>query len=229
MRDMRYGRAQQRMRRRQPLIVLDIAPAYERAEPEAVIADGNIAEPGQPPQIDQQAWGHQTEGEKRHQALSPGDDERFGVRREQVDCFAKGAGSLVIEGRRFHCYTLRGKTASGATCRFARAPSARPPNGRTSIMNSQRRYPSSKCARAYRSMTPSEPLGCAERRSGPDRGCWRRARAQPSAASSRWAPMPISAFDADSIFGRPTRRPAARRHRAVFLNLTSPIRALRST
>jgi hypothetical protein len=128
-----------------------------------------------------------------------------------------------------NCYTLRGKTASGATCRFARAPSARPPNGRTSIMNSQRRYPSSKCARAYRSITPSEPLGCAERRSGPDRGCWRRARAQPSAASSRWAPMPISAFDADSIFGRPTRRPAARRHRAVFLNRTSPIRALRST
>src|SRR6202035_3183363 len=46
MRDMRYGRAQQRMRRRQPLIVLDVAPAYQRAEPEAVIADGDIAEPG---------------------------------------------------------------------------------------------------------------------------------------------------------------------------------------
>ena len=45
MRDMRYGRAQQRMRRRQPLIVLDVAPAYQRAEPEAVIADGNIAQP----------------------------------------------------------------------------------------------------------------------------------------------------------------------------------------
>jgi hypothetical protein len=62
--------------------------------------------------------------------------------------------------------------------------------------------------------------------------CKKRGLAKPetlSAASSRWAPMPISAFDADSIFGRPTRRPAARRHRAVFLNLTSPIRALRST
>jgi hypothetical protein len=46
-------------------------------------------------------------------------------------------------------------------------------------MNSQRRYPSSKCARAYRSMTPGGPRGCAERRSGPDRGCWRRARTQP--------------------------------------------------
>jgi hypothetical protein len=34
------------MRRRQPLIVLNIAPAYERAEPETVIADGDIAEPG---------------------------------------------------------------------------------------------------------------------------------------------------------------------------------------
>src|SRR5262249_14608010 len=45
MRDMRDGRVQQRMRCRQPLIVLDVAPAYERAEPQAVIADGNIAEP----------------------------------------------------------------------------------------------------------------------------------------------------------------------------------------
>jgi hypothetical protein len=79
MRDMRYGRAQQRMRRRQPLIVLDVAPAYQRAEPEAVIADGDIAEPGQPPQIDQQAWGRQAEGENRHQALSSGDDDCLGV------------------------------------------------------------------------------------------------------------------------------------------------------
>ena len=28
-------------------------------------------------------------------------------------------------------------------------------------------------------MTPGGPRGCAERRSGPDRGCWRRARTQP--------------------------------------------------
>jgi hypothetical protein len=53
MRDMRDRRAQEGMRRCQPLIVLDVAPAYERAEPEAVIAEVNIAEPGQPPQIDQ--------------------------------------------------------------------------------------------------------------------------------------------------------------------------------
>jgi hypothetical protein len=33
------------MRRHQPLIVLDVAPAYERAEPKAIIADRNIAEP----------------------------------------------------------------------------------------------------------------------------------------------------------------------------------------
>jgi hypothetical protein len=46
MRDLRDGRVQQRMRRRQPLIVLNIAPTYERAEPETVIADGDIAEPG---------------------------------------------------------------------------------------------------------------------------------------------------------------------------------------
>ncbi|HEX3411464.1 MAG TPA: hypothetical protein VHT00_07065, partial [Stellaceae bacterium] len=35
----------------------------------------------------------------------PGDDERLGVRREQVDCFAKGYWGLVIEGRGFHRYT----------------------------------------------------------------------------------------------------------------------------
>jgi hypothetical protein len=116
MRDMRDSRVQQRMRRHQPLIVLNVAPAYERAEPEAVIADGDIAEPAQPPQIDQQARGRQTEGEKRHQALAPGDDERFGVRREQIDCFVKGAGGLVIEGRGFHCYASRGRTEPGAIC-----------------------------------------------------------------------------------------------------------------
>jgi hypothetical protein len=103
MRDMRDTCVQQRMRRRQPLIVLDVAPAYERAEPEAVIADGNITEPGQPPQIDPRARGRQAEGENRHQALSPGDDERLGVRREQVDCpcirrTSMEPGSLIIRG-----------------------------------------------------------------------------------------------------------------------------------
>jgi hypothetical protein len=49
------------MRCRQPPIVLDVAPAYERAERNAVILDGEIAEPGQPPQIDQQARGRQSE------------------------------------------------------------------------------------------------------------------------------------------------------------------------
>src|SRR5437773_8932717 len=35
MGDMRDGRVQQRMRRRQPPVVLDVAPAYKGAEPEA--------------------------------------------------------------------------------------------------------------------------------------------------------------------------------------------------
>jgi hypothetical protein len=104
------------MRRHQPLIVLNVAPAYERAKPKAIIADGNIAEPAQPPQIDQQARGRQTEGEKRHQALAPGDDERFGVRREQIDCFVKGPRGLVIERRGFHCYASRGRTEPDAIC-----------------------------------------------------------------------------------------------------------------
>jgi hypothetical protein len=68
------------------VIVLDVASTDESAEPEGVIADGDIAEPGQPPQIDQQTRRRQAEGENRHQALSSGDDERLGVKREQVDC-----------------------------------------------------------------------------------------------------------------------------------------------
>ena len=117
-------------------------PAYERAEPTAVFAEGNITEPGQPPQIDQQARGRRAEGENRHQVLSPDDDERLGVRHEQVDCFAKGAGSLVIEGRGLHCYTSRGKTEPEEI----RTPSVREsaegatPNARTSIANAQPRY-----------------------------------------------------------------------------------------
>ena len=45
MRDMHDGRVHQRMRRRQPPVVLDVAPAYKRADPKSVIADGNIPEP----------------------------------------------------------------------------------------------------------------------------------------------------------------------------------------
>src|SRR5262245_38461645 len=129
--------------RRQPLIVFDVAPAYERAEPEAAIADSDFPKPGQPPQIDQQAWGRQAEGENRYQALSPGDDERLGVRSEQVDRFAKGAGSLVIEGRGFHCYSLRGKTEPGAICTPSVRESAEgaAPNGRTSAADTQPRDP----------------------------------------------------------------------------------------
>jgi hypothetical protein len=37
------------------------------------------ASTSQPPQIDQQAWGRQAEGENRHQALSSGDDDCLGV------------------------------------------------------------------------------------------------------------------------------------------------------
>ena len=45
MGDMRDSRVQQRMRHRQPPRVFDVTPAYQRAEPNAVIADGNMAEP----------------------------------------------------------------------------------------------------------------------------------------------------------------------------------------
>jgi hypothetical protein len=53
------------------LILRNAGMRWMRLPDEPVIADGNIAEPGQPPQIDQQARGRQAEGENRHQALSP--------------------------------------------------------------------------------------------------------------------------------------------------------------
>ena len=102
MRDVGDGLAQQRMRGRQPPIVLDVAPAHPGAKPNAALADGNVAEPGNPPQIDQQARRRQPEGENRHQALPAGDDGRLGIRREQVDRFPECGRGLVLEGSGFH-------------------------------------------------------------------------------------------------------------------------------
>jgi hypothetical protein len=90
------------------LILRNAGMRWMRLPDEPVIADGNIAEPGQPPQIDQQARGRQAEGENRHQALSPAMTNASGF--DASRSFAKGAGGLVIEGRGFHCYTSRRKT-----------------------------------------------------------------------------------------------------------------------
>jgi hypothetical protein len=84
----------------------------------------------------------------------------------------------------------------------------------------------SKWACAYRSMTPFGPRGCAERRSGSDRALSARLGSA-RAASSPWAPMPISAVRRRQHFRRPhpcRADPAARRHRVVFLN-GRPIRS----
>jgi hypothetical protein len=42
--------------------VLDVAPEYQGAKPNAALADGNVAEPGNPAQIDQHARRRQPEG-----------------------------------------------------------------------------------------------------------------------------------------------------------------------
>jgi hypothetical protein len=91
--------------------------------------------------------------------LSPGDHDRFGVRRKQVDGLAKGAGCLVIEGRGFHCYASRGNTEPEAIYYVARSRQrcGRAPNGLTGIANPQPRYRQAKGsepARAYSGMTP---------------------------------------------------------------------------
>src|SRR5271165_2110250 len=224
------------MRRHQALIILDVAPAYERAEPNAAIADGNIAEPGQTPQIDQQARGRQAEGENRHQTLSPGDDERLGVRREQVDCFAKSAGGLIIEGRRFHCYASRGKTLPGAICARRRSrerESATPTTVARASRTRNRAIVGVKTAnaRAYRSRTPCGPRGCAQRRTGPDRavgGALRTQRARrrfagstatasstARASPSRYCRPPASSTSSSTADMVRASRPASGRGRAL--------------
>jgi hypothetical protein len=82
---MRDGRAQQRLSARQPRISLDIAPAHLGTKPDAVGADSNAAQPGQPAQIDQQAGRGEPKREHRHQALTAGEHLRARVRGEQGD------------------------------------------------------------------------------------------------------------------------------------------------
>ena len=54
VRDVGHCLAQQRVRSGQPPIVLDVAPANPGAKPNAALADGDVAEPGNPAQIDEQ-------------------------------------------------------------------------------------------------------------------------------------------------------------------------------
>jgi hypothetical protein len=102
MRDVGDCLQQQRVRGRQPPIVLDIAPAYPGAKPNAAVADGNVAEPRNPAQIHQHTRGRQPEGKNRHQALPAGDHDCLGIRHEQVDCFPERGWGLVLEGSGFH-------------------------------------------------------------------------------------------------------------------------------
>jgi hypothetical protein len=114
-------------------------------------ADFNIAKPGQPPQVDQQARGRQAEGENRHQALSPGDDDRFRVRREKVNGLAKGAGGLVIEGRGFHCYTSREARPNGGQIARQRSRERRVRNPKRSH---EHREPATALSSGQRQRTP---------------------------------------------------------------------------
>ena len=102
MRDVGDSRAQQRVRGGQPPIVLDVAPANPGAKPNAALADGDVAEPGNPAQIDQHARRRQPEGENRNQALPAGDHGCLGIRHEQVDRFPECGWGLVLEGSWFH-------------------------------------------------------------------------------------------------------------------------------
>jgi hypothetical protein len=107
--------AQQRVRDLQPPIVLDVAPAHPGAKANAAVADGNVAEPGNPAQIDQHARHRQPEGEHRHQALPAGDHDCLGICREQVDRFPQRGGGLVLEGGGFHPLASHGRANSVRT------------------------------------------------------------------------------------------------------------------
>jgi hypothetical protein len=118
--------------------------------------------------------------------------QRIGVPLEQAIATSARAGRLLLEGcqgsgnRRVRVSLLYHARQDRTGCnlhaerwreRRVRHPQtvARASRTRTGAI---RPGEDSKCARAYRSMTSCGSHGCAERRSGPDRGCWRRARAR---------------------------------------------------
>ena len=103
VRDMRHRGLEQRMRGVEPLVVENVAPARQRAEPDAVGADLDLAQVLELPQIDQQRRPRHAERHHRHQALAAGQRLRLAVvGGEQRHGFVQGRGAGVLERRQFH-------------------------------------------------------------------------------------------------------------------------------
>ena len=103
MRDMLDGGDQERMRRAQPLVVENLAPAHHGAERDAVGCDLDLPQLAELAQIDQQRRRGDAKRHHRHQALAAG--KRFGfavVRGQQRNRFGDRGRAGVFEGRKFH-------------------------------------------------------------------------------------------------------------------------------
>ena len=114
MRDVRDRRLQQRMRGREPRIVLDVAPAHHGAEPHAVGGNLDLVQLGQLAQVDEQRRRSDTERQHRHQALPAGDGTCLPIMGgKQRDGFGQRGGTGIFERRQFH-----GPTAFWLELRF---------------------------------------------------------------------------------------------------------------
>ena len=116
------------MRGGEPLVVEDVAPAHQRAEPDAVGADLDLLQAGQLPQIDQQRRLGDAKRHHRHQALAAGERLRLAVvRGEQRNGFVEGGRAGVFEGRKFHgiCFGLRPRVWNDAQATIATPRTAR--------------------------------------------------------------------------------------------------------
>ena len=98
---MRDSGAQQRVRYRQPPVVLNVAPAHLGAEPHAIDIHDDIAEARQPAQVDQQARRCKPEGEHRDQALTAGDQPCGWIGGEQGNRPSRVSGARYSKGGGF--------------------------------------------------------------------------------------------------------------------------------
>ena len=90
------------MRSFQPRVVLDVAPAYSRAEAHARRIDRDAAELAHLAQIDQQRRRAEAEGERRDEALAAGERLRAGVCRQELYRFGdliSNRKSEITDGR----------------------------------------------------------------------------------------------------------------------------------
>jgi hypothetical protein len=102
MRDMRDRLPQQRVRRGEPRVGLDVAPRHPGAEPDTLRTDGDAPQPGKPPQIDQKGRGRQAEIQYRHQALAAGDRHRPRLRLQEGEGGFESFGRLVFKTSGLH-------------------------------------------------------------------------------------------------------------------------------